>query len=242
MAAQSFPFPCRYGKKVMARAKILLIDDDETLLELLAEHLRTAGFLPFVVTGGLDGVRMASDITPDLVILDVMMPGMDGWEVCRRIRDRSTVAIIMLTAKGEEYDKLRGFHLGVDDYVTKPFSFAELTARIGAVLARAQHGVSSGNQVTRGDLFIDFDQHRVTLSGVGVDLTPTEHRLLEVLVRNENRTVPLERLLIDVWGPEYTGEAKHVKHYIWTLRKKIEADPGDPRHIITERGFGYRFE
>jgi two-component system KDP operon response regulator KdpE len=146
----------------------------------------------------------------------------------------------MLTAKGEEYDKLRGFHLGVDDYVTKPFSFAELAARIGAVLSRAVIDISK--QVTSNDLTIDFDERRVTVAGEIVDLTPTEYHLLDTLARNANHTLPTNFLLTEVWGPEYAGETKHVKQYIWTLRKKIEADPGDPRHILTERGFGYRFE
>jgi len=220
--------------------KILLIDDDETLLELLADHMRAAGYQPLVASSGLDGLQLAAKAAFDLVVLDVMMPTMDGWEVCQRLREKSSIPIIMLTAKGEEYDKLRGFHLGVDDYVTKPFSFAELVARVGAVLSRTT--IEFRKQLTSDDLTIDFDQHRVTVAGEVIDLTPTEHRLLETLARNANHTRSTESLLTDVWGPQYAGETKHVKHYIWTLRKKIEADPGDPKHILTERGFGYRFE
>jgi DNA-binding response OmpR family regulator len=171
-----------------------------------------------------------------------MMPGMDGWEVCKHLREDSAVPIIMLTAKGEEFDKLYGFRLGVDDYVTKPFSFAELVARIGAVLARTQHRLESNQEVTRGDLNIDFDQRRVSVAGTFIDLTPTEYRLLETLARHSNRTVPTEKLLEEVWGPEYQGQLDQVKHYIWSLRQKIERDPGDPQHIVTDRGFGYRFE
>jgi two-component system KDP operon response regulator KdpE len=148
----------------------------------------------------------------------------------------------MLTAKGEELDKLRGFRLGVDDYVTKPFSFAELTARVGAVLARATPASAPSHTVTSGDLTLDFDQRRVTVAGRPVALTPTEYHLLEILAHHANRTVPTETLLTEVWGPQYGGEAEHVKHFIWTLRQKIETDPGDPKHLITERGFGYRFE
>lgn len=226
----------------MADQTILLIDDDETLLELLSGHLETAGYQPLAASNGPDGLRLAAETQPDLVVLDVMMPGIDGWEVCRRLRERSNVPIIMLTAKGEEIDKLRGFRLGVDDYVTKPFSFAELTARVGAVLARAVLAPGSIHRATSGDLSIDFDQHRVTLAGRSIDLTPTEYRLLETLARHAHRTVSAEQLLAEVWGPEYAGEVEHVKHYIWALRKKIETDPGDPQHIITARGFGYRFE
>jgi two-component system KDP operon response regulator KdpE len=224
----------------MAKATVLLIDDDETLLGLLVDHMRTAGYYPLRANSGLEGLRLAAETAPDLVVLDVMMPAMDGWEVCQRLRENSSVPIIMLTAKGEEFDKLRGFQLGVDDYVTKPFSFAELVARVGAVLSRAATEISS--QVTSGDLTIDFDQHRVMVSGQVIDLTPTEYRLLETLARNADHTLSTESLLTNVWGSQYAGETKHVKHYIWTLRKKIEADPGDPRHILTERGFGYRFE
>jgi two-component system, OmpR family, KDP operon response regulator KdpE len=227
---------------MMTHQTILIIDDDTTLLELLSGHLETAGYHPLTANGGLSGLRLAAEAQPDLVVLDVMMPDMDGWEVCRRLREQSSEPIIMLTAKGEEFDKLRGFRLGVDDYVTKPFSFAELTARVGAVLARATHGPASTQRVTSGDVTIDFDQRRVTIAGRMIDLTPTEYHLLEILARHANRTVPTERLLVDVWGSAYAGEVEHVKHYIWALRKKIEADPGDPQHLMTERGFGYRFE
>jgi two-component system KDP operon response regulator KdpE len=148
----------------------------------------------------------------------------------------------MLTAKGEELDKLRGFHLGVDDYVTKPFSFAELVARVGAVLGRAKRAPQSTRYMSSGELMISFEDHRVTVGDRNVELTPTEYRLLEVLARHFNRTVAVETLLAEVWGPQYAGEFEHVKHYIWAIRRKIEADPGDPKHLITERGYGYRLE
>jgi len=227
---------------MMSHQTILIIDDDATLLELLSGHLETAGYHPLVASDGLSGLRLAAEAQPELAVLDVMMPDMDGWEVCRRLREQSNVPIIMLTAKGEEFDKLHGFRLGVDDYVTKPFSFAELTARVGAVLARAAHAPASTHRVTSGDIAIDFDQRRVTIAGHIIDLTPTEYHLLEILARHAHRTVPTERLLADVWGSAYAGEVEHVKHYIWALRKKIETDPGDPKHLMTERGFGYRFE
>ncbi|HLF91354.1 MAG TPA: response regulator transcription factor [Anaerolineales bacterium] len=221
---------------------ILLIDDDPTLLELLAEHVRTAGYQVLAVNRGDEGVATALEKKVDLVVLDVMMPGMDGWEVCRRLREASTVPILMLTARGEEMDKLRGFHLGVDDYVSKPFSFAEVVARIRAVLARVRGNVSKTQHLTSGDLTIEFDQRKVTVDGKAVELSPTEFRLLETLARQVHRTLPTEQLVIQVWGEAYAGEVEHVKRYIWALRKKIERDPGDPRHILTERGYGYRFE
>jgi two-component system KDP operon response regulator KdpE len=226
----------------MVAETVLLIDDDETLLELLAGQLHAAGYRVLTARDGPAGLALAAQAAPALVVLDVMMPAMDGWEVCARLRQRGPVAIIMLTAKGEELDKLRGFRLGVDDYVTKPFSFAELVARVGAVLARSRRGPAPARSVTSRDLTIDFEQRRVTVAGRPVELTPIEYHLLEVLARHAGRTVPIEALLADVWGPQYAGESEHVKHFVWTLRKKIEADPGDPRHLITERGFGYRFE
>jgi DNA-binding response OmpR family regulator len=221
---------------------LLIIDDDATLVELLASHLRTAGYQVRTAADGPAGLALAAEALPHLVVLDVMMPGMDGWQVCERLRALAPVPIILLTAKNEEVDKLRGFRLGVDDYVSKPFSFAELTARVGAVLARADHAVPLGRSLTSGELTIEFDRHRVTVGGQPAELTPTEYRLLEALARRAHRTVPVETLLAEVWGQAYAGEAEHVKHYIWTLRQKIEADPGDPQHVLTERGFGYRFE
>ncbi len=219
---------------------ILLIDDDSTLRELLSDQLRTAGYRTVSACGGVEGLQHSDEA--NLVVLDLMMPGMDGWEVCRCLRAQSSVPIILLTAKGEEMDKLRGFRLGVDDYVTKPFSFAELIARIGAVLARATRSVGASQVVSSGDLHIDFDQHRVLLAGEAVELTRTEYRLLEALARHANHTLSTEQLTETVWGAGYAGEVEQVKHFIWTLRKKLEADPGDPKHLITERGFGYRFE
>jgi len=222
--------------------KILLIDDDQSLREMFSDHLVKLGYQTFAAADGSSGLRLAADQPPDLVVLDVMMPGMDGWAVCEELRKTSQSPIIMLTAKSDEIDKLRGFRLGVDDYVTKPFSFAELAARIGAVLNRAARASTAQSVVTSGNLTISFDQQRVTVDDRPIDLTPTEYRLLETLARQVNRTVPAEQLVVAVWGSSYEGEVEQVKHYIWTLRKKIEVDPGDPRHVLTERGFGYRFE
>jgi DNA-binding response OmpR family regulator len=221
---------------------ILLIDDDTTLRELLSEHLQMAGYRSLVAADGPTGLRLADESRPDLIVLDLMIPGMDGWQVCERLRSESSIPIILLTAKGEEMDKLRGFRLGVDDYVTKPFSFAELVARVHAVLSRVGRSAVPVHVLTSGDLTIDFDQPRVTVGGRPVELTRTEYRLLETLARNAHRTVATDRLIEEVWGPGYAGEVEQVKHFIWALRKKLEADPGDPKHLITERGFGYRFE
>lgn len=226
----------------MPDQKILLIDDDPTLLDLLGDYVRKAGYQVYQASNGKEGLKKIRQYSPDLVVLDVMMPGMDGWEASERIREKWTTPIILLTAKSAEIDKLRGFRIGVDDYITKPFSFAELVARVGAVLARVQHAAKPGGEMVSGELIIDFEQRKVSLAGVPVELTPTEYRLLKVLARHANRALPNEKLLIEVWGPEYATENEHVKHFIWSLRKKIELDPGAPKHIHTVRGFGYRFE
>jgi two-component system KDP operon response regulator KdpE len=223
---------------------ILIIDDDTVLLALLKQALERAGFHVELANNGLTGLQRAYEVHPDLVILDVMMPRMDGWEVCSRLRQISFVPIIMLTAKDEEQDKLRGFALGVDDYVTKPFSFAELIARINAVLHRAratpvEH--PSRPPVTIGDLTIDVDNLRVSKKGKPVSLTPTEFKLLAVLVENAGRIMTHQQLLDHVWGPTDAGDEGYVKRYIWYLRQKLEDDPNNPRYILTERGFGYSF-
>ena len=220
--------------------RLLLIDDDRTLTSLLGDQLRSVGYAIEVANDGDQGLQRVMGQQPDLIVLDVMMPGTDGWEVLERLGGRSSCPVIMLTAKDQEFDKLRAFQLGVDDYVTKPFSFAEFTARIGAVLARAGRQGESQELIVTGDLQIDLAKRRVTRRGSPIDLTPTEFRLLEVLSRNHDVPVPSEALLDQVWGSDYAGEIEHVKHFIWSLRRKLEVDPGDPQHLLTERGFGYR--
>ncbi len=223
------------------RGKILVIDDDRTLLGLLRQSLEKAGYRFIGVTNGIDGLQSVYKDQPDLVILDVMLPRMDGWETCLRIREVSQVPIIMLTAKEEEADKVKGFESGADDYVTKPFSFAELTARVGAVLHRSRRGKPA--EVARvyifDELVVDVDHKEVSARGQPVDLTPTEFELLVCLAENAGRTVTHEQLLARVWGDEYV-DTGYVKRYIWHLRRKIERDPSNPEYIITERGFGYR--
>lgn len=226
----------------MNEIRVLIIDDDKTLTELLAEHLESTGYKATVANNAKEGLEIALDEIHNIVILDVMMPVMDGLEVCQRIRESSSIPIIMLSAKGEEFDKLRGFQLGVDDYVTKPFSFAELGARIKAVTSRSKKSQSNLSILALENLSIDLEERKITLEGNTINLTPTEYKLLEALAKSHQRTVPTEALLAQVWGEAYTGEIEHVKHYIWSLRNKIEKDPGDPKHIITERGFGYRLE
>jgi two-component system KDP operon response regulator KdpE len=221
---------------------ILIIDDDRTLIDLLGQSLGKAGYDILSATNGIDGLQVLYKHGVDLVILDVMMPRMDGWETCSRIRDISDVPVIMLTAKDEEADALKGFQCGVDDYVTKPFSFAELTARVKAVLQRARKSPADAQRKVYvfDELVVDAENSQVTVRGKPVSLTPTEFQLLLTLAENAGRILSHEQLLSQVWGPEYVGEPGYVKRYIWYLRQKIEADPSAPEYIITERGFGYK--
>jgi len=219
--------------------KILLVDDDATLLRLLGEFLRHE-FEVVTAASGADALREAYRLRPDLVVLDVMMPGMDGWETCARLRELSNVPIILLTAKSAEADKLRGFRLGVDDYVTKPFSFAELGARMQAVLARSRAARPPDRRVhTVGELVVDLDRRTVELHGQPVTLTPTEFRLLECLLQKEGQAVAEETLAQEVWG-NYKEDPGAVRRFVWLLRKKIEDDPSNPTRILTVRGYGYR--
>jgi two-component system KDP operon response regulator KdpE len=221
--------------------KLLLIDDDRTLLNLLGQFLRGEKFEVFEAANGEVGMRLAYDEHPDLVLLDVMLPGMDGWEICARLREMSRVPIIMLTAKATEADKLRGFRLGVDDYVTKPFSFVELVARIQAVLARVDaSGRKDVSHIVYGDIMLDRERYQASLEGRILELTPTEFRLLEALVRRGGKVATEAELVQEVWGAYRQDDTALVRRYILMLRKKIEADPANPARILTVRGFGYR--
>lgn len=221
--------------------KILLVDDDTTLVRFLSEYLQKQEFSVVTASNGADALRTAYKERPDLVILDVMIPGMDGWEICARLRELSDFPIILLTAKSAEADKLRGFRLGVDDYVTKPFSFAELTARMQAVLTRSQSARKSENQLYAiRDLVVDSDKRQVYLNQRPVALTPTEFRLLECLAQRPGYAVSEETLAKDVWGNYKQGDTTVVRRYIWLLRQKLEDDPANPKRLVTVRGFGYR--
>src|SRR5512134_2305144 len=190
---------------------VLVIDDDPTLLGLLAQHLSRAGYHVITAVSGATGLEMFNDHHPDLVILDIMMPMMNGWAVCEHIRETSDVPIIMLTAKGEEQDRLRGFRLGVDDYAVKPFSFAELVARVGAILARNRRSPPEIDlsPIVRGDVVIDLAERRVTRGGQPVRLTPTEFRLLAALAEQPGHTFAPKVLLDRVWGSEYADDVEN---------------------------------
>jgi two-component system KDP operon response regulator KdpE len=226
----------------MKRAEILLIDDDPKLYELLSVYMDLAGYRLLYAIDGNEGLKMVDELHPALVLMDIMMPDMDGWTVTKLLREKYSIPIIIVSAKAAEKDILYGFRLGVDDYVVKPFSFAELVARVGAVLNRSKRAENHSAFVESGELAIDLRRKHVMIEGQKIELTPTEYRLLASLARYANKTIPTDMLLSEVWGPEYAGEIKHVKQFIWSLRKKIEDNPNAPKHLITRRGFGYRFE
>ena len=221
-------------------ATVLIIDDDTTLNSLIAEYLEKASYHTVTASSGLTGLQALYEHHPDLVVLDVMMPRMDGWKVCERIREISAVPIIMLTAKGEERDRLHGFRLGVDDYVIKPFSFAELAARIKVILARGRYTLTGtpSRVINCKNLTIDLSERRVRRDGQLIHLTLTEFRLLAVLAESPGRAFSPSTLLARVWGSEYFN-LENVKRYIHYLRQKLENDPENPEFIVTERGFGY---
>lgn len=223
-------------------SRILIVDDDRSLLELLTDYLGRLGHDIRGVPDGQQALACFDDPPPELVLLDVTMPGLDGWQVLARIRAASQVPVIMLTARGEESEVLRGFAGGADDYVTKPFSFAQLAARIKAVLDRVSLDRREDANVLRGaDLVVDVDRHRVLRGDESVDLTPTEFRILETLLRQPGHVLSARQIVSAVWGAEYAEETGYIRRYVWHLRRKLERDPHDPRYIVNERSVGYVF-
>jgi two-component system KDP operon response regulator KdpE len=223
---------------------ILIIDDDADLAKIVQINLKREGYDTVVAYSGVEGLQKAYSSQPDLVILDIMMPGMDGWTTCRRLREISAVPIVMLTARGMEADIVRGLELGADDYIVKPFGSKELLARIHALLRRADTSTTKRPPVysdADGELTVDFVKRMVTVRGTKVDLTPTEFKLLSTFVQNEGRVLPHRFLLTQVWGPEYADEVNYLKLYVRYLRQKVEEDPSNPSYILTEWGVGYRF-
>jgi two-component system KDP operon response regulator KdpE len=223
--------------------RVLIVDDEPNLVDAIRLYLEMEGYVILTAMSGKEALEKLRDLLPDLIILDVMMPGMDGFETLREIRKASNVPVIMLTARGEEDDKVRGLRLGADDYVAKPFSQRELSTRVQAVLRRAETPplVAKTTVEVDDDLTIDFSRAEVFLKGQRVQLTPTEYRLLYHLASNPGRVLPYETILSRVWGMEYREEEHYVRLYVNYLRQKIEPDPGKPKYIMTERGLGYRF-
>jgi DNA-binding response OmpR family regulator len=220
------------------------VDDEPRMIGFIRMNLELEGYQVFEAHNGIDALEVIRTQLPDLVLLDVMMPELDGFETLRMLREFSNIPVIMLTAKGEEDDKVYGLELGADDYVTKPFGSRELSSRVRAVLRRAEMPSASPDQaVLRIDdrLSVDFNRREVIVAGEHIKLRPTEYRLLYHLIENAGWTVPHEQLLAKVWGYEYRDETHYVRLYVNYLREKIEEDPSNPRYILTERGVGYRF-
>lgn len=229
-----------------ADAKLILIVDDEARMRRFMQmNLELEGYRVIEANNGLEAIDRVREDLPDLVLLDVMMPEMDGFEALSIIRETSIVPVIMLTVRDDEDDKVKGLGLGADDYVTKPFSPRELSSRIQAVLRRTEMAstVPSGRSliVVDDDLQIDFEHRMVIVRGEEVKLRPTEYRLLYHLVNNAGHTLTHEMILSKVWGYEYRDESQYVRLYITYLRQKIEPDPSNPKYILTERGIGYSF-
>jgi two-component system KDP operon response regulator KdpE len=227
-----------------AQVSILVVDDEQPLRDFIRKNLAARGFSVHTAGNGLEALAIFNTQPLELIILDLMMPGMDGLETTRRIRQASPVPIIILTALSEERDKVAALDLGADDYLTKPFGVEELLARVRAVLRRARGapGPQAGGQLCVGDLVLDPDAHTVTQRDQPVRITPTEFELLHYLMRNAGKVITHRELLQRVWGAEYGDEAEYLRVYIRRLRQKIEADPLHPRYLLTEHGVGYRFD
>ena len=223
--------------------RILVVDDEERMVRFIRLNLEHDGFRVIEAFNGSQAIEQIRSNLPDLVLLDVMMPDIDGFEVLRIVREVNSVPIIMLTAKGEEDDRVRGLELGADDYITKPFSPRELVSRVRAVLRRTEGTSSTAHGLIEVDdrLQIDFDRREVFVDNELVKLRPTEYRLLYHLVQNAGWVVSHDQLLQKVWGYEYRDEPHYVRLYINYLRQKLEEDPSEPKYILTERGVGYRF-
>lgn len=223
--------------------KILVVDDEERMLRFIRLNLEHDGFQVIEAIKGREALDKMRTGMPDLILLDVMLPDLDGFEVLKMVREISSIPIIMLTAKGEEDDRVKGLELGADDYVTKPFSPRELVSRVKAVLRRVEAEGGGEEEVIEVDdrLKIDFNRREIWVEGKLVKLRPTEYRLLYHLVQNAGWVLTYDQILSRVWGYEYRDEPHYVRLYINYLRQKLEKDPTKPKYILTERGVGYRF-
>ncbi len=223
------------------RATILVVDDEPHARQLLQVNLASAGYRVLTAQDGQEALEIVRRELPDLVILDLMLPKMDGYTVCRRIRSFSNVPVIMLTARSSQVDLIHGFEVGADDYLTKPFDMTELLMRVQAVLRRSKWSEDTHVQkrFKVGPIEIDFARHQVAVDGEPVKLTPTEYRLLAYLASHPNRVILHRELLRAVWGPEYGDETEYLRVYMRYLRQKLEKDPSHPRYLLTQPGAGY---
>lgn len=229
------------GDNPFSNRRILVVDDEERMVRFIRLNLEHDGFQVLEAFNGQQAMDKLRETLPDLILLDVMMPDIEGFEVLRLIRENHDVPVIMLTAKGEEDDRVKGLELGADDYVSKPFSPRELVSRVKAVLRRTDGDQSTGVIEVNDRLKIDFDRREVWVEGEQVQLRPTEYRLLYHLVQNAGWVISHDQILAKVWGYEYRDEPHYVRLYVNYLRQKLEEDPSNPKYILTERGVGYRF-
>lgn len=224
-------------------AKILVIEDEPALIETISYNLRREGYTVLSERDGAGGLQAALTQSPDLVVLDVMLPQMNGLELCRQLRRTSAVPVLMLTARNSESDKVAGLEIGADDYVTKPFSMRELLARVKAMLRRgAQTQAAPGALLNFGEFSLDDVRHEMRKQGQVLALTPLEYNLLRFLLQHHGQTLSRDQLLEQVWGYDYSGDTRTVDVHVRSLREKIEAEPSAPRYLITVRGVGYRLD
>jgi two-component system KDP operon response regulator KdpE len=225
----------------MKKTRVLIVDDEPETRKYVGANLRARGYDVATAGDGTEALQKADEDYFDLVLLDITMPGPDGFAVCQALRQRSSVPIIMLSARGQEKDKVKALDLGADDYLTKPFGIDELLARIRTVLRRSQQEPSPGETLTVGEVTINFGQRKVTRGGEEIKLTPTEYALLVQLAKSAGKVLNHTTLLQRVWGPEYRDETDYLWAYLRRLRRKLEVDPEHPRYLLTEPGVGYRF-
>lgn len=246
MTQESSPLAQGGRREAKTQRRILVVDDERSIREVLSHYLTLEGFAVVEAEDGLEALRMAEASPPDLVVLDLMLPGMDGLEVCRRLRAQSAVPILMLTARSEEADILRGFGTGADDYVTKPFSPREVVVRVQAIMRRLEAtsvpAMAMEGIVRFGGLAIQPQLRSAERDGVALDLTAKEFDLLSFLTRHPNHVFTRQQLLDNIWGYSYFGDASTVTVHIHRLREKLEDDPAHPRHLKTVWGVGYKFE
>ena len=228
----------------MRRPRILIVDDDLVIIKFLRANLKASDYETLTAMDGAEALEVIERELPDLVILDIMMPNMDGFEVCRQLREWSRLPVIMLSARGDATDKVKCLNLGADDYITKPFGVGELIARVRSMLRRteAAAAISTQPSFTSGDLKINFAQRQVTIAGNEVKLTPTEYRLLEEFVVNAGKVLTHKYLLNKVWGPEYGEEKEYLHTFVHRLRRNLDPDRTEPRYLVNVPGVGYQFK
>jgi DNA-binding response OmpR family regulator len=226
----------------MAQYSVLIVDDDVKLVQLLKTYFDKEGFITYSANDGLDALQIVREKKPDIMVLDLMLPGLDGWDVCRRIRRDNDIPIIMLTARDEESDRLVGLEIGADDYVTKPFSPKEVVARTKAILRRTHREVLRQETIRVGSLVIDLERHQVIQEGQIVDLTPTEFKILEIMAANAGKVFSRLQIVEQTQGYTFEGYERTIDAHVKNIRRKLERNPKEPQYILTVYGIGYKFD